>query len=493
MTAYAYQRPFAAAPNVIAVIGLAVGLGWWMAAVRPGMNELLLGGIALTLGLPILHRWATGTFDIFEPLTIFVAMYGLLFFVRPVATLASGDFTALGLGYDISGVFTELLTVALIGAFAFVAGYLLPHGDRLGRRLPTLAADLRPQPTVRYATVLVAAALLLLTLFIYQSGGLSAIQELLRGRTATNAEFFSASNQYISQGVFLLIPAALLFMAVRTSDQGGRLRLLAIACVVAVIVVSFPLGTRRWLIAMVGSAFALFFLQRDSRPAVIPLLLVALVVLGGVTFYRQARVAAFREDQGIISIAIKSFSDPGGSLRSIALGADSIPSLAFAVELTAVPQDVRYQAGAGTIADLAFSPIPRNLWPGKPMSAVDRLRTRLWGGPCDASPGGTCLDVTILGDFYLDLGVPGVIGGMFLFGLGSRIVYSYYRANRANRSVQLVYAAGLPFFALAIRAGLVPVAGWLGIVLGPLLLGVLLASGRGSGGGNNRLQRKAAA
>ena len=110
MTAYAYQRPYASAPNVIAVMGLAVGLGWWMAAVRPGMNELLLGGIALTLGLPILHRWATGTFDILEPLTIFVAMYGLLFFVRPVATLASGDFMVQG--YNINGVFPELLTVS---------------------------------------------------------------------------------------------------------------------------------------------------------------------------------------------------------------------------------------------------------------------------------------------------------------------------------------------------------------------------------------------
>ncbi len=491
MTAYAYQRPYASVPNVIAVMGLAVGLGSWMAAVRPGMNELLLGGIALTLGLPILHRWATGTFDILEPLTIFVAMYGLLFFVRPVATLASGDFVVRG--YDIDGVFPELLTIALIGAFAFVVGYLLPHGDRLGRRLPALAAELRPQPTVRYAMGLVAAAFLLLTLFIYQSGGLSALQELLRGRTATNAEFFRASNQYISQGVFLLIPAALLFMAVRAPEQEGRVKLLAIACIVAVIVVSFPLGTRRWLIAMVGSAFALFFVQRDSRPAVLPLLLVALVALGGVTFYRQARVAEVRENVGITSVAIESLSNPGASLRSIVLGHDSIPSLAFAVELTAVPQSVRYQAGAGTIADLAFSPIPRDLWPGKPLSAVDRLRTRLWGGPCDASPGGLCLDFTMVGDFYLDFGVPGVIGGMFLFGLGSRSVYSYYRANQANRSVQLVYAATLPFMALAIRAGLVPVAGWTGIVLGPLLLGVLLASGRGNVGGDNRLQRKAAA
>jgi hypothetical protein len=483
----------APALNVIAVIGLAAGLGWWMAAVRPGMHELLLGGIALTLGLPILHRWATGTFDILEPLTIFVGMYGLLFFVRPAATLATGNFTAPGLGYDISGVFSELLTVALIGAFAFVVGYVLPQSDRLGRRLPALPADLRPRPTVRYAMVLAAAALLLLTLFIYQSGGLSALQELLRGRTAAGAEFFSASNQYISQGVYLLIPAALLLMAVRTSEQEGRVKLLAMACVVAVIVVSFPLGTRRWLIAMVGSAFALFFLQRESRPAVLPLLLVALVVLGGVTFYRQARVAAVREDGGAISIAIESFANPGASLRTIALGDDSVPSLAFAVELTAVPQSVPYQAGAGTFADLAFSPIPRNVWPGKPISAVDKLRTHLWGRPCDASPGGSCLDVTILGDFYLDLGIPGVIGGMFLFGLGSRSLYSYYRANQSNRSVQLVYAATLPFFALAIRAGLVPVVGWMGMVLGPLLLGVLLASGRGSGSGDNRVRRKAAA
>ncbi len=491
MTAHAYQRPLALAPNVFAVVGLAVGLGLWMTAVRPGVNELLLGGIALTLGLPVLHRWATGTFDILEPLTIFVAMYGLLFFVRPVATLGSGDFIVVG--HDIEGVFPEFLAVALIGALAFIVGYVLPHGDRLGRRLPALAADLRPQPAIRYALCLVAAATLLLTLFIYQSGGLSALQELLRGRTATNAEFFGASNQYISQGVFLLIPAALLFMTVRASDQQGRLTLLAIACVIAVMVVSFPLGARRWLIAMVGGAFALFFLQRDSRPAVLPLLLVALVVLGGVTFYRQARVAAARENLGATSIAIESFSNPAASLRSIVLGPDSVPSLAFAVELTAVPERVRYQAGAGTFADLAFSPIPRNLWPGKPMSAADRLRTRLWGGPCDGSPGGTCLDFTILGDFYLDFGVPGVIGGMFLFGLFLRSMYSYYRANQANRSVQLVYAASLPFIALAIRAGLVPVAGWMGMVIGPLLLGVLLAGGRGTGDVDNRLQRKAAA
>ena len=82
---------------------------------------------------------------------------------------------------------------------------------------------------------------------------------------------------------------------------------------------------------------------------------------------------------------------------------------------------------------------------------------------------------------------------MFLFGLGSRSVYSYYCANRTKRSVQLVYAATLPFFALAIRAGLVPVVGWMGIVLGPLLLGVLLASGRGNGGEDNYIETTAAA
>jgi hypothetical protein len=48
----------------------------------------------------------------------------------------------------------------------------------------------------------------------------------------------------------------------------------------------------------------------------------------------------------------------------------------------------------------------------------------------------------------------------------------------ARVAVQLVYAATLPFIVLYVRAGLVPVAGWAGMIIGPLLLGVLLAGRR---------------
>lgn len=477
MAAFSYSRAAPMRTNIYGAllgVALAAGTGWAMALVRPGVNEFLLCAIGALLLIPLLQRWVTGSFDLFEPLMAFLAIYGLLFFARPIATLIEEEFVVFG--YDIEQAIPSLLTVALIGLACFHLGYFLSWGERLGRRLPPLPSELRPRPMLVYALALIGAGLLLLATFIYSSGGVSALQELMRGRTEVNAQFFEASNQYISQGVYLLIPASLIVLITGVSKNRRAMILFALAVMLVIVMVSFPLGARRWLLILVGSAFTLMYLRTDTRPRLLPLIVVSLVVFfGGITFVRDARVAWFRESAGLTSIATESFTDPTYGLRRVVLGPDTMPAVALAVELTAVPDAVGYRYGTALLPDLAFSPIPRNLWPGKPLTAIDELRASLWGEPCNAAPGGTCLDLTLLGDFYLDLGIPGVAGGMFLLGLALRALYSYYRANRDNPAVLLVYAATLPFIVLYVRAGLVPVAGWAGIIIGPLLLGVLLA------------------
>jgi hypothetical protein len=116
----------------------------------------LVAAIAVTLLGPLAFRAMTGRFDPFEPYTLFVVAYGVMFVVRPAAMLASGSLVYAGPAreLDVSETFTEMLLIALLGAVAFVIGYSLGLGKKLAAHWP------RPQEATDTRRLLFLAALL---------------------------------------------------------------------------------------------------------------------------------------------------------------------------------------------------------------------------------------------------------------------------------------------------------------------------------------------
>lgn len=99
-----------------------------------------------------------------------------------------------------------------------------------------------------------------------------------------------------------------------------------------------------------------------------------------------------------------------------------------------VPESVGYKYG-GTMVGWATAPIPRTVWPEKPLVRV---------GPEVASE---IYDVTsrsgvppsFPGELYLNFGTPGVIGGMYLLGLVIGGAYTSFRPFLSSSTSMLIY------------------------------------------------------
>ncbi len=467
--------------TVIALLG-AVAIGGGVALLQPKAEGVLLTAIMITLIAPLLLRVVQHRFDPFEPLVLLGAIYGALFLARPIAVLVEQDFSYRG--QNMEAQFTLLLASALIGIMAFNLGYLGPWSRLLGRRIPALPYRLSGARMLAYALMLIGASISLFLIFVQQSGGLSILPGLGRGISAANARFFSASTQYLSQGIFLLIPASLLLFGSSSSRNRLLLNVLGLGTMLLAGLFAFPLGARRWLLTGFGSLYALYYLKNMTRPRTLTIFLVGVAIFfGGVTFVRDARDAAYRESRGLGNILIETVADPAATVRAAVQRDDTEPPIAFALLTQVVPDQLGYYFGWAAIRDLIVSPIPRVLWPEKPITAIDEVRVVLFGQPCDAGPGGICPTFTLLADFYIEGGLAGVALGMFVVGVILGTLYSYYLANQQCTGVQIFYAAALPYVVLYIRANLVPVTTWMSIVLVPVLIGVLFAANRRSGTG----------
>src|SRR5205823_14523888 len=121
----------------------------------------------------------------------------------------------------------------------------------------------------------------------------------------------------------------------------------------------------------------------------------------------------------------------------------------LAAALGQIPSKLHYTYGGTIFGDLVTRPIPRALWDEKPVLPRRRLVTSLW--PVESLRGGINPEFSILLYFFWDFGIPGVIAGMLLFGLGARALFEYFRAYRQSAAVQVLYSLALWFIVIGLR------------------------------------------
>ncbi len=104
--------------------------------------------------------------------------------------------------------------------------------------------------------------------------------------------------------------------------------------------------------------------------------------------------------------------------------------------LERVPADMPHQYGATFLPALA-KPIPRALWPQKPLGAAAVYSRELFPDLLDQ---GFVAGVTALGEWYLNFSWPGIVVGMFLMGVLASASHSLVRRTPGPGSV-LLYGA----------------------------------------------------
>jgi hypothetical protein len=120
----------------------------------------------------------------------------------------------------------------------------------------------------------------------------------------------------------------------------------------------------------------------------------------------------------------------------------------LAAGLSQIPSKLHYAYGRTIFGDLVSRPIPRALWSEKPVLPRQRLIASLW--PIE-SKRGINPEFSILLYFFWDFGVPGVLAGMFLFGIIARALFAYFLAHRHDLSVQVLYSLALWFVVIGVR------------------------------------------
>jgi len=248
--------------------------------VTTALQIVLTAAIGAVLAAPLLARLLRRRFDPFEPIVLFAVAYGVMFVARPAAMLADHHLAYDGprASTDVSGTFSKMLVLALVGAVAFVAAYETPVGRRLTSGWQGLGELATPR-VVALALVTGAVGVASFVVFLASSDGLSSLSLIFRGRTTELAKDVAGTTFYLWYSFFLLVPATLVLVAVGLERRRRLVLLAGLAFGALFLLRTVPLGARIAMLPLLGGAFVFFYLRRSRRPSLVVLAALALVAL----------------------------------------------------------------------------------------------------------------------------------------------------------------------------------------------------------------------
>jgi hypothetical protein len=411
----------------------------------------LVAAIAVTLLGPLAFRAMTGRFDPFEPYTLFVVAYGVMFVVRPAAMLASGSLVYAGPAreLDVSETFTEMLLIALLGAVAFVIGYSLGLGKKLAAHWP------RPQEATDTRRLLFLAALLAgigLAAFLAilaSLDGLQTLEAIFRSGRSLNADIGEAveTYRYGWMSYLFLVPAAMVFLAVALRTRTKLLFVAFALLALLVLLRAIPFGDRMALLPFLGGIFVLCYVQRSARPSLVTVTAVAVLALFGSALLSDLRGRTDRNEP--VGETVVRAASPSRVADSVLKGPDTEMAATLAAALTVIPERLPHTYGTTIFRDLLVRPIPRPLWSGKPEVPRNELKAVLW--PREYANGALNPEFSALLYFYWDFDLLGVVVGLVAYGVAARWLYEYFLRHPEHLSVQVFYALALWFVVIGLR------------------------------------------
>jgi len=124
---------------------------------------------------------------------------------------------------------------------------------------------------------------------------------------------------------------------------------------------------------------------------------------------------------------------------------------ALATALKVVPGERGWTLGSTIFADLLTRPIPRSLWPDKPLSPREEIIRQLW--PWEHRLAIANPEFSVLLYPYMDFGLIGVFVWMALYGFFFRAIFERFRRSGASLNAQILFAMVLPVMPMALRDG----------------------------------------
>lgn len=420
--------------------------GAMLASVQPSMNSILIASIALALAVPFARRVARRSADLLDPGIVAGVCFLVMYVLHPAAYLSQIE-TMSFKGYDFSGRITWALVLIACGVVAFQAGYAMPWARRWASSLPAPRDRFDVHMTVVFAFGLAGIAALLFSVFLLQSGGTSALLNMVHGRSASQMTYYNHSSAYFWAAPELFWPASLLLFAMGISERRRGYVAWAFALMVPLAVFSGGQGSRTVLIPLIATPAVYYMLATGKRPRW-PVLVIAgyLFFTLGIAYFRETRNAEVSRVAEVKRALIR----PQDEYRALIYdGVDNDMFESLAVETLIVPSKLPIRP-LDFIYRTAAKPIPRMLWPGKPLQPEELLTHTLY--PREVTRASSSSGV--IGNLFQFGGVPGVIGGMIVIGALMRVPWEYFRRFRRSPTAQLLLASFLMFIPILLRGAI---------------------------------------
>ncbi|WP_331878965.1 hypothetical protein [Longimicrobium sp.] len=420
------------------ILPAALACGWVVARYAQGFMGretllcLLLGGIILA---PAAVRMATGTFDLFEPMVLVTGLYFLYFVVGPLVRFSMDDMVFVGRNFE--AAYARGLLAVLVVVLSLWAGYAVPVGPP-----PGSAAALRrrwdPAAARRMGWGLVLLALVFMLLWARIAGrslGTFFLPGLFGsmggGGDGPDIPYLVLAIEWFTPALLVLVIAGAL------RGLGSRA-----AAVLLITIVYVSIGFRYRVVILWIAFSMLLYLKAGKRPRLAVLVPAGLGAFMFVGWLAWARLF-FRSGGANGGLAFNFGDVVQGGLS------DTRVFETFGAVMQVVPQHVDY-VGFDPLAYLFILPIPRFLWPEKPLP--------MWlydigGSIGTAESANLGAAVPHFGEYYFMFGWPGMALGSFLFGMGVRWLWRWYQADPGDPWRQLLLAINTGFLFQAVIRG----------------------------------------
>lgn len=401
------------------------------------------------------------TSDLFEIIVPLTALFALHYPIRGAFSVLWPDLIRFPLNWPTDSEFFifRALLLSFFGLLFFYVGYFWKSKDRLHRIIPRIsfADGTYHWYGIKIITIYMSGFFAFMMLF--RSGsGLRFLWDEVQQRTAT-IQLWLLLDDFRRYGLLL---------AWLSWRRGAVYRFLALSLLFINISIGVGMGSKNEIfLAILAVLIALYYMGNLTKARVVQVSILCislflLVFFPLVQSYRQLYLTVVGRQ---IAPTIDDITDVAGeSLSFLTSGSGAFPVRDAVVEvvnraswidsavmmLRWVPDYISYQNG-GTLYPLLIGWIPRAIWPNKPaLNLGSYMHNVIIGSSTQSNVG-----LTLIGEFYLNFNVWGVLVGMFVMGIFVRIIYLYVRNCSAVTTYQvLLYYALYPSLLFSLQSNL---------------------------------------
>ena len=371
--------------------------------------------------------------SVYHPITLYLAFHGIVFVVRPLfAYWRHYDFLYRVYRFDPSqDVKSTVIICANLGLLAFVAGAWKGGNAPLAfyQGPADIAHRKRLVPAFLLAIALIAPLAVSSIITVLNSGFAG-----MRLDVHTGVAINTTSNGWLIEAQLMLVPLSVLLA------WTFRFRWWSLLPLVAFVTLRAGTGGRGpFIVACVAAGLLWMYDSKRRWPA---LWMFALIVPLTAGFYvlgqDRGAVRAFLQDGRVIE-----FREKTGFMETM----DWANMEFFEYLVETVPRKTGTYGYFVDNLQVFTEPVPRKLWPGKPVGAPVKMFNLFdYGNPIG-------MTYSLPGYGWMQLGYAGVALWCALWGYCLGAIYSWFVRSRQGNFQVALYFAFLPIFIIAFRDG----------------------------------------